>query len=143
MPADRIVIDSGYLLESILPTKPAWQNEADELIERLAERDIQGCVPWLFFAEIANVCYRKTQGKAIARKEAEYFLETVQNLGLDVDIQMDWPLQLFENAMSLQIQAYDRIYIDLSERMGGLPIASRDGGMLAGARALRLPVFRP
>jgi len=45
MPLDRIVIDSGYLLESVLPTKREWQSAADHLIERLISRDLMGVVP--------------------------------------------------------------------------------------------------
>jgi predicted nucleic acid-binding protein len=141
MARDRIVIDSGYLLEAVLPTKPLWQREADELIECLISREIMGIVPWIFFAELAAVCSRKVRGHLLNRYEAENFLDSIQNLGLDADLQLEWPRQIFDNSMSIQTQAYDAMYIMLSQRMGGLPIATRDKGMLTGARGAKLPVY--
>ena len=141
MVRDRIVIDSGFLLESVLPTQPIWQSEADELIECLISREIMGIVPWIFFAELAAVCSRKVRGNQLKRYEAETFLDTIEHLGLDVDIELEWPRKIYDHSMGMQTQAYDAMYLTLSQRMGGLPIASRDNGMLTGARGARIPVY--
>jgi len=70
MVRERLVIDSGYLLESVLPT--------------------------------------------------------VEQLGLDVDIQLEWPRQLYDDAMKINVQVYDTMYIMLSQRINwGLLIGVR------------------
>lgn len=141
MVRERLVIDSGYLLESVLPTNSEWQQDADDLMDALINRDVAGVVPWLFFAELAAVCSRKVRSKTLHPDEAQAFLNSVEQLGLDVDIQLEWPRQLYDDAMKINVQVYDTMYIMLSQRMGGLPIATRDNGMLAGVRGAKLPLY--
>lgn len=140
---DRLVVDSSYLIEAVLPTKAEWQREADSMIEALMQGEVSAVVPWLFFAELASACSRRARARALPDSEARKFLGAITDLGLHVDMQLQWPLELYEDSMAIQTQTYDTMYLMLAKRMGGLPIATRDKGMQAGARALRLPLYAP
>lgn len=138
---ERVVIDSSYLLEAVVPTSGEWQSEAIALMDGLAALEIAGVVPWICFLELASVCSKRVRGGKLDRYDAQGFLSSVTELGLHVDMQLQWPLELYEDSMAIQTQTYDTMYLMLAKRMGGLPIATRDKGMQAGARALRLPLY--
>lgn len=64
---ERIVVDSSFLIEAVLPTSQQWQTEALYLINAVAIGDIAMVCPHLLFLEIAAVCAKKIKPVAAAR----------------------------------------------------------------------------
>lgn len=126
MAAERVVIDSGFLLESILPTKREWKHQADRLLEGMVGGEIQGVVPWLFFFELASVCARKTRARSLDANTAELFFETIEQCGFHLELAISTPSELFAQAMRLGCQVGDSVYIEVA-RQADLPLATVDG----------------
>lgn len=140
MARDRVVIDSGFILEAILPTTADSRDDALALIDAIAAGELKGVVPWIFHCELAAVCAKATRSRRITKEEAADFLDSVQDLGLDLDMQIDPPSILFANAMRTGAQAYDTIYLMLAASMD-LPLATIDRGMRTGARSMKIPLY--
>ena len=142
MASERLILDSGFALEAILPTKEAWRVEAVELIQRIADRDVDARVPWIFFAECAAVCTRKIRDSKVRldKRIAAEFLEQIDGLGMHVDLTLDGAGFMHANAISWQCGAYDSIYIDAARRMA-IPVATRDKGMVAACRLAKVEVL--
>jgi len=141
MAGERLVIDANYALESLLPTSESWRIESVELIESIAAGETDVCVPWLFFAEVANVVTKKVRRRIIDTDSAELFLARLDGLGLEVDMMLQPTLPLYEEAKRWQLSAYDAIYLDLARRMA-LPLATRDRGLASAARHCGVELFR-
>lgn len=140
MAPDRVVLDSSFILESILPTTIELKRQADALIADLASGDLKAVAPWIFFPEVAVVCAKAVRGRRLAVNDAAEFLDLLPQLGLDLEFKLEPPLAIFQASMRTGAQAYDSMYLVLAEAMG-LPIASIDGGMKTAARALNIPVY--
>ncbi len=140
MATDRLVLDSSFALEAILPTSEKWRREAVDLIEAIATRDIDARVPWLFFAELANVVTRRVRSRNLDSESAMGFLERIDSLALHVDLTLEQSLVLHSAAMKWHCGAYDAIYLDLAMRMA-IPVATRDRGMVTAARAAGVAIF--
>lgn len=140
MATERLVLDASFALEAILPTSAAWQSEAFDLFDRIASQDVEARVPLLFFAEVAAVVTRKVRGRRLDDAEAAEFLLQLDALGLHIDLSLDGALQLYTQARQWQAGAYDAIYLATAKGMD-IPIATRDGGMIAAARAAGVTVY--
>lgn len=137
---DRVVVDSGFILEAILPTSKHSQEQAQHLIEKLQNGDIEAVVPWLFYAEIAAVCAKRVRARRLDKELAEEFLDGFMSLPIDIDLRLEGPLQLFQDAMQVGSQVYDTMYITLAKSMG-LPVATVDKGMQQAAKAERVTLW--
>lgn len=134
------MLDASFALEAILPTSKAWQSEAFDVIERIASQDIDARVPLLFFAEVAAVIARKVRARRLDADDAEAFLLQLDALGLHVEMTLDGSHQLYARAQQWQAGAYDAIYLAMAQEIA-IPIATRDGGMVAAARMAGVAIF--
>lgn len=139
--SDRVVLDSGYALEAILPTESKWQTEAIQLLERAAKGELQISIPLMFFAEVAAVVTRKVRGNKLDPTDAERFLEALTHIPVNLEIAVDHSLALYTKAQQWQAGAYDAIYLALAQGQG-IPIATRDKGMIAAAKLAGVQVFK-
>jgi predicted nucleic acid-binding protein len=140
MASERLVVDASFVIEALLPTSSEWQSEAFDLLDRIATRDIDARVPWIFFAELAAVVTKKTRSRRLDPQDASDFLERIDALGMHVDLTLEQSQSLHLAAMHWNCGAYDSIYIDAAYRMA-VPLATRDRGMIAAARLIGVPVF--
>ena len=140
MASERLVIDASYVLEAILPTSRQWQSEAFDLMDRIATRDIDARVPWIFFAEVASVVTRAARGKRIDLQDAVEFMQRVDSLGMHVDLTIEQSYGLHSAAEHWGSGVYDAIYIDCAKRMA-VPVATRDKGMIAAVGRASVPIF--
>ena len=140
MAAEPLVLDASFVLEAILPTSEKWRFEAVDMIAAIAAHDIEAHVPWVFFAELANVVTRSVRGRRVDGGVAADFLLEVDALSLRVDPPEAGSLALHQAALRWHAGAYDAIYLDLAARLA-VPIATRDGGMAAAARAGGVATF--
>jgi predicted nucleic acid-binding protein len=138
--SDRLVLDSSFALELVLPTHATWQADALKLFERASSGDLELIIPMIFFAEVAAVLTRKVRSRAIAHDEAEAFLTDIQEVPIALDVSIVSAGGLYVYARQWQCGAYDAIYLELAQRMA-LPIATRDRGMLTAARAAGVEAF--
>ena len=141
MASERVVVDSGYILESILPTTAHDRDNANALIFGLSTGDIKAVVPWIFYCEVAATCAKAVRGRRIAQEDATEFMDQLIQLGIDIDMKLDPPSVTFENAMRTGAQAYDAMYVVLAESMG-LPVATVDRGMRTAVRSMKLVLFQ-
>lgn len=140
MPNHRVVVDSGYLLEAIMPTTEALQHQALDLIAELGSGKTRAIVPWIFYAEIAAGCAKGVRSKRVHEEDAEKFMALLDDLGIDIDMRLEGPLPMYQNAMRFHAQAYDSIYIALAESMD-LPVATVDAGMKTAVRSLKMALY--
>lgn len=140
MASDRLVLDSSFALELVLPTHASWQADALRIFEHASSGALEIVIPMIFFAEIAAVLTRKVRSRAIAHDEAEAFLIDIQQLPIALDVSIVSAGGLYVYARQWQCGAYDAIYLELAQRMA-LPIATRDRGMLTAARAASVDAF--
>lgn len=140
MATERLVVDSNYVLEAVLPTTEKWRREAVDLVERIASRDIDARVPWIFFAELTSVVTRRVRGRQLDPDDALAFLDRIDSLGMHVDLTLEQSGSLHGAAMLWNAGAYDAIYLDVAKRMA-IPVATRDKGMIAAARMAGVDVF--
>lgn len=89
MAGERLVLDSGFVLEAVLASSEKWRREAVEMIEAIAVRDVDARVLWLFFAELAQVVTRNVRGRRLDRDEGQAFLAQIDALALHVDLTLD------------------------------------------------------
>lgn len=141
MAAERLVLDASYALEAILPSSEKWRREALEMIAAIAAHDVEAHVPWVFFAELANVVTRSVRGRRVDDRAAADFLREIDVLSLRVDPAELGSLALHQAAMTWHAGAYDAIYLDLAARLA-VPIATRDRGIVTAAHAFGVPVHR-
>lgn len=137
---ERVVVDSGFVLEAILPTNARSQNDARQLIERMLNGELEAVVPWLFYVEIAAVCAKRVRARRLDRELAEEFMDAFMAMPIDIDIKLDGPLQLFHDAMQTGAQVYDSMYVALARAMD-LPIATVDSGMRQAAKAEKVELY--
>lgn len=140
MAAERVVIDSGYLIESLLPTKREYKHQADRLMEAMRDGQVQGLVPYLFFHELAAVCARKQRARHVQADDVEAFMESVESCGFELDLTIMGPLDLYRQAIRIGCQAADAVYVELA-RVGNASLATIDGGMRQAAAALGVDLF--
>lgn len=141
MASERVVIDSGYILESIIPTTKADQDNANALIRGLARGELKAVVPWIFYPEIAAGCAKAVRGRRVDRETASEFMDELIHLGIDIDMKFDPPSVTFGDALRTGAQAYDAMYVVLAEAMGRLPVATVDRGMRTAVRSMKLALF--
>lgn len=137
MPAERLVVDSSYLIEAVLPTRQEWQTEALYLINAVAIGEVAMVCPHLLFLEIAAVCAKKVKPTAAAR-----MFDLLDSLDIDIDVNLSTARGFYTFARSVKCQVYDGVYLDLA-KTHRLPLATRDGGQIAACRALKLSVWKP
>lgn len=137
----RVVIDSGYLLEAVMPTNAAMQHDALDLISELGSGRTRAVVPWIFYAEIAAGCAKGVRSKRMTNDDAIEFMTQLTDLGIDIDMRLEGPLPMYENAMLFHAQAYDAIYVALAKAMD-LPVATVDAGMKTAVLSMKLPIYR-
>ena len=141
MAVDRVVIDSGFLLESILPTRREQKHAADQLIEAMADRRTTGVVPYLFFHELAAVCARKQRARQVAADDVAMFLEAIDACGFTLDLTILSPSDLYRQALKLGCQVSDAVFVALA-KANGIPLATVDGGMKTAARAAGVELWK-
>jgi predicted nucleic acid-binding protein len=134
MAAERLVIDSGFLLESILPTRREWKHDADRLLEAMASGDVQAVVPWVFFYELASVCARKVRARRLDAETVALFFELLTQSGFQLDLALSGPGELYAQAMAMGCQVADSIYLGVAKAQD-LPLATVDGGLRTAARS--------
>jgi predicted nucleic acid-binding protein len=83
MVAERIVIDSSYLIEAVHPTHEERRLDALYLINAITIGDIKDLCPNLLQLEIASVCHRKVRNLA-----AQRMFELLESLALEVDVNL-------------------------------------------------------
>jgi predicted nucleic acid-binding protein len=137
MVAERIVVDSSYLIEAVHPTHEEWRLDALYLINAIAIGDIKALCPNLLQLEIAAVCRRKVRNTA-----AQRMFELLESLALEVDVNLSTARGLYNFARDIKCQVYDGVYLDLA-KLYKLPIATRDNGQITACRTLRLPIWHP
>ena len=140
MAAEPLVLDASFVLEAILPTSEKWRFEAIDMIAAIAAHDIEAHVPWIFFAELANIVTRSVRGRRVDSRIAADFLLEVDALSLRVDPPDAGSLALHRAALRWHAGAYDAIYLDLAVRLAA-PLATRDRGMATAARAAGVSMF--
>lgn len=141
MPDHRVVLDSGYALEAIMPTTRESQQDALELIAALADGSVRAVVPWIFYAEIAAGCAKGVRARRLDADDAMEFMQQMPYLGIDIDMRLDGAAQMYSDAMRTGAQAYDAIYLTLAESMD-LPVATVDKGMRTAVRSMKLSLYR-
>ena len=141
MAAERLVFGASYALEALLPSVEKWRQEALERVAAIAAHDIEAHVPWVFFAELANVITRSVRGRRVDGRVAADFLREIDVLSLRVDPAELGSLALHQAAMTWHAGAYDAIYLDLAARLV-TPIATRDRGIITAAHTFGMPVYR-
>lgn len=140
MASERLVLDASFAIESVVPTTAAWQRDAWELFERIAARDAEAAVPWLFYPEVSAACARRVRGGKLDADDAADFIEQIDRLPLMLDLSLDKSAATYVPAMQWQCGVYDAVYLSLARRMA-LPIATRDRGMVAAARVAGVALF--
>lgn len=121
---ERIVVDSSFLIEAVLPTSQQWQTEALYLINAVAIGDIAMVCPHLLFLEIAAVCAKKIKPAAAAR-----MFDLLDSLDIDIDVNLSTARGFYAFAKGVKCQVYDGVYLDLA-KTHRLPLATRDGGQI-------------
>ncbi len=142
MALERIVLDSGYALESIMPSSTETQAESLTLLQYLATGEVRAVVPWIFFAEIAAGCARGVRSRRVDPDDALEFMQQLPLLGIDMDLKLETAEQMYRDAFHTGAQAYDSIYLMLAESMD-LPVATMDKGMRTAVRSMKLALYKP
>ncbi len=98
--------------------------------------------PWLLKYETANVVTRATRRGRITAADAQVLFGLVDELPITYDAE---GLDLtFDNAallaIDLDLTAYDAVFLELAIR-AGLPLATRDRALAAGARTMGVEVL--
>ena len=140
MASERIVVDTSFLLESILPTTAVGRDDANRLIDGLAGGELAAVVPRIFYCEIAATCAGAVRGRRTNDATAREFMELLIKLGIDIEVKLDPPSVIYDGAMQTGAQAYDAMYVVLADAMG-LPVATVDRGMRTAARSMKVPLF--
>ncbi len=99
-------------------------------------------VPSLWHLEAANVlALAERKGRITAAATAE-FIAMVETLSIDVD--QETPFRAFAEILALArgqgLTAYDAAYLELAMR-SGIPLATKDRALAAGARSLGVGVL--
>ena len=140
MAVERLVLDASYALEVVLPSFKAWHSDALDLLEAIAEREVDARVPWVFFAELAYVVTKRVRGGSIDAEEGDDFLRRIDSLAMHVDVTLEQGRSLHRAAIDFHCGAYDAIYLAVARQMA-IPIATRDRGMASAARRAGIEVF--
>ena len=140
MASERIVLDASFILEAIIPTTQAGREDAEAILDGLANGEIKAVVPWIFYCEIAAGCARSVRGRRVSDETAREFMEQLINLGIDIEVKLDPPSVIYDGAMRTGAQAYDSMYVVLAESMD-LPVAAVDRGMRTAARSMKVALF--
>lgn len=110
---------------------------SEALLARLPDSEIW--VPALFLWELGNVMLMAERRGRISAADRSQFLTLVGQLDLTID-PAD-PTVVWHDVLSLAAQhrltSYDAAYLELAMR-GGLPLASRDNGLIGAARTCGL-----
>jgi predicted nucleic acid-binding protein len=135
MATERIVVDSSYLIEAVLPTTEAWRIDALYLINAIAIGDVQAVCPHLLQLEIASVCNKK-----IRPATAQRMFDLLESLEIDMDVNLSTARGFYTFARSIKCQVYDGVFIDLA-KTHKLRLATRDSGQIAACRALKIGLW--
>jgi predicted nucleic acid-binding protein len=113
---------------------------SEALLDRLPDSEIR--VPALFLWELGNVMLMAERLGRINAADRSQFLTLVAQLDLTID-PAD-PTVVWHDVLSLAAQhrltSYDAAYLELAMR-GGLPLASRDSGLIGAARTCGLALL--
>jgi predicted nucleic acid-binding protein len=140
--AERIVIDSGFILESALPTTRENKAQAEKLISRLQTGQTIGVVPWIFFNEIATVLARRVRSGKLKDDEAQVFFDQLETCKFEPVFVLIEPRNLYDIAIKMGCQIVDSIYVRMA-KSHGLSIATVDGGMIQAAIASKIGLYIP
>lgn len=135
MAAERIVIDSSYLIEAVHHTKEEWRLDSLYLINAISIGEIEAVCPHLMQLEIAAVCQRKVRSTS-----AERLFAQLESLQIDVFVNLATARDFYNFAKGIKCQVYDGVYLDLAKQQG-LPLATRDNGQITACRALKIPLW--
>jgi len=137
MPAERIVVDSSYLIEAVHPTQEAWRIDALYLINAIAIGELAVVCPHLLQIEIAAVRYKKTRPVAALR-----MFDLMESIAMEIETTAYAARGLYNFAKGIKCQVYDGVYLELAS-FHKLPLATRDNGQITACRALKIPLWSP
>lgn len=139
---ESIVVDASVLLALLLPETPDRIAYATALVTRAHRGEVAMVLPQLAHIEIAAVVARKVRGNVITSDQAEAFFGDLADLAIESIIGAYSAEELYQHAMNLGCQVADAIYLRAAAD-NGFGLATLDGGMRQGAKALKLELFEP
>ena len=139
----RITLDASVALAWFLPDTSERLQYAQAVHDALRSEQLFAVVPTLFYAETAKglrlAVHRRAMSKVEASQAAGYIDQLIgQCVAEPSSIQ-----RIVDLSMRHQIQAYDSTYLMVALAKGGKAIATLDGGVAAGARALGVAHWTP
>ncbi|OGF53697.1 MAG: hypothetical protein A2Z21_01425 [Candidatus Fraserbacteria bacterium RBG_16_55_9] len=132
--APLLVIDASALLSAWLPKEP-YQAQADALLERYVEDQLELCGPTLLLHETLNGLYMAVRGKAgqpprITLQEAGEVWELLQGLQFRLEDTGALAGRILELASQFQRpSSYDVTYVALAEHLKS-PLITGDRKLL-------------
>jgi predicted nucleic acid-binding protein len=136
----RFVLDCSVTL--------AWcfEDEVDDYADAVLEALLAGeaLVPPVWPLEVANVLAVGERRKRLTPAQSLRFTDLLQSLPIVIDADsVQRPLtDILSMARELVISSYDASYLDLAVR-SGLPLATRDGGLITAAKRYGVTRFEP
>ena len=112
-----VVIDASIGIQWVV--KEAGSTRAVKLL------DLSPIVPGLFFAECANILWKKVERKELSSKAAHERAQVLAKVRLDVVTEADLFIDALNLACELRHPAYDCIYI-ATARLRGAPLVTAD-----------------
>lgn len=113
------LLSDTFVLDASVGAKWFFQEELEERALRLKEgfqnKEIKVIVPEIFFAELANACWKRVQRKLISIEDAVMHLDIMMKLPLKVYSIRELADVALENALRFGISVYDALYLSLAE----------------------------
>jgi predicted nucleic acid-binding protein len=133
-----LVLDCSLALSWCFPEE---ETPATERV-RLRLESEAAAVPAHWFLEVTNVLALAERRRRIGAATSSAFLALLEEIDLRVDHES--PKRAFSHLLPLcrsrRLTSYDAAYLDLALRTG-LPLATLDADLRAGARGLGVPVI--
>ena len=117
-----IVIDSSIFAAAILPDESC--SLADDIIQKIINREIQAYVPPLFYVEITNTFLMAFRRKRITEKNLLNCIKVLPEFFFTVDTNGNLQRKT-ELAIEHNLTIYDATFIELAERRS-IPLATLD-----------------
>ena len=122
-----------YIVDASVGTKWFFKEEssavAENLIRQVEAREIRAVVPDLFYAELANIFWKRFQRRQIKATAGLNAFDVL--MGFKLERYSDYELSdvALENAVQLGISAYDAVYVSLAE-IYAAPLVTADHALI-------------
>ncbi|KAF0182007.1 MAG: hypothetical protein FD124_2994 [Alphaproteobacteria bacterium] len=114
--------------------------DSDRVLDRLMEGGMAAPAHWPL--EIANILWQGERRRRITAADADAFVETVSELGIEIDLETAQRAWREARALTREhkLTSYDAAYLELALRLKAT-LVSKDADLLRAARRAGVPVL--